>query len=93
MFLFKQRQDEDDVVIVDAAATERVESQVAALRAERPSRRIVVLAAKPTWQGARAAFDAGAIDYLPKDLGDEELRRRVEDIRRRSLLPWRAEIN
>lgn len=44
------------------------------LRAERWERRIVVLTASPTWKRARAVFEAGAMDYLPKTLTMMEMR-------------------
>lgn len=64
----------DGLIFIDATAVERAERLVAQLRLERPERRIVVLTASPTWKRARAAFEAGAMDYLPKTLPIEELR-------------------
>ncbi len=64
----------DGLIIIDATVVEWAEQLVARLRMERPERRIVVLTASPTWQRARAVFEAGAMDYLPKTLSVEELR-------------------
>ena len=64
----------DGLILIDATVVEEAERLVARLRHERPARRIVVLTASPTWQRARAAFEAGALDYLPKALPVEELR-------------------
>lgn len=64
----------DGLIIIDATAVERAEQLVARLRSEHLERRIVVLTASPTWQRARAVFEAGAMDYLPKTLKVEELR-------------------
>ena len=74
------------VVIIDAAKSERVESQVASLRAECPERRIVVVSSSPNWQLARAAFESGAIDYMTKVPTAKEL----DEISRRPLPPWQA---
>jgi DNA-binding NarL/FixJ family response regulator len=72
--------EQNNLVIIDASETEAIEARIANLRAERPSCRIVVITASPTWQGARAAFEAGATDYLPKSLGEEGLRRALNEI-------------
>lgn len=64
----------DGLIIIDATAVERADRLVARLRLERPERRIVVVTASPTWQRARAVFEAGAMDYLPKTLNAYELR-------------------
>jgi DNA-binding NarL/FixJ family response regulator len=64
----------DGLIIIDATAVERAEHLVARLLSERPERRIVVLTASPTWQRARAVFEAGAMDYLPSTLRAEEMR-------------------
>ena len=45
-----------------------ITAEVARLRAEHPSHRVVVLTTEPSWRSARAAFAAGANDYLPKNL-------------------------
>jgi DNA-binding NtrC family response regulator len=78
----------DGAIIIDATHVAEVEKVVARLRAERPERRIVVMTASPTWQRARAAFEAGAIDYLPKTLPQDELRESFEQILSRPLPPW-----
>jgi DNA-binding NtrC family response regulator len=76
------------VVMVDATGEDEVEKVVSRLRTQRPDCRIVVMTASPTWQRARAAFEAGAIDYLPKTLGAEELAQTFEQIRNKPLPPW-----
>jgi DNA-binding response OmpR family regulator len=78
----------DGIIIIDATIVEDVERLVSSLRAERPERRIVVMTASPTWQRARAAFDAGAVDYLPKTLSQDELRNKFEYILNSSPPPW-----
>lgn len=80
--------EQDDIVVIYAATTARPAATVARLRAERPARRIVVLAANPTWQEARAVFEAGAIDYLPETMNPLEQRRLFAELRRRPLPPW-----
>jgi DNA-binding response OmpR family regulator len=76
------------IVAVDASYVDGVERYVSQLRSEQPDRRIVVLTAAPTWQSARAAFEAGAIDYLPKTLNQNELLKAFRDLNRKRLPPW-----
>lgn len=78
----------ESVIIIDATVVENVEKLVSSLRTESPQQRIVVVTASPTWQRARAAFESGAIDYLPKTLQPQELRNAFEQIIRRLLPPW-----
>jgi DNA-binding NtrC family response regulator len=75
----------DGLIIINATAVEHVEQLVAQLRAERPERRIVVITASPTWKRARAAFEAGAIDYLPRTLTIEEMRAAFQQALRKPL--------
>ena len=75
----------DGLIIIDATAVERAEKLVARLRLERPERRIVVVTASPTWQRARAAFEAGALDYLPKMGTVEEMRAAFQQVLRKPL--------
>lgn len=91
MFFINQKKEQDVAEIVDATKVEKVEEEIATLRAKYPSRRIVVITGNPTWQGARAAFEAGANDYLLKVLGDEDRERRSEEIRRQPIPQWSAE--
>ena len=77
-----------DVLIIDASTETEVEATVTRLRNQRPERRIVVMTASPTWARARAAFEAGAIDYLPKSLSGPELFAAIDEIRRRPLPLW-----
>lgn len=73
-WLVKNEEEPDGLIIVDATNVEQFEKLVAILCAENPQRRVVVMTASPTWTRARAAFEAGAIDYLPKTLPADELR-------------------
>lgn len=61
------------VVIIDAAVIEDVPALVARLRRQCPESRIVVVTASPTWQRARDAFQAGAVDYIRKSWNSREL--------------------
>jgi ActR/RegA family two-component response regulator len=76
------------VVALDATYVDNIERCVSQLRSEQPDRRIVVLTAAPNWQSARAAFEAGAIDYLPKTLDQSEIRRAFKELKRKRLPPW-----
>jgi DNA-binding NtrC family response regulator len=77
-----------ELVIIDATFTEDVDALVSRIRSARPDRRIVVVTASPTWKRARAAFEAGAIDYLPKSLSKADLQKTFAQIRRKPLPPW-----
>lgn len=76
------------IVMVDATGLKDVEGLVSDLRTQRPDIRIVVLTASPTWKRARAAFQAGAIDYLPKTLSKEELQEHCEKLLSKPIPPW-----
>jgi ActR/RegA family two-component response regulator len=76
------------IVALDASYIDNVERYVSQLRSEEPDRRIVVLTAAPSWQSARAAFEAGAIDYLPKTLDQCEIRKAFKELKRKRLPPW-----
>jgi len=62
------------LIIIDATTVDRAEQLVSLLRLGHPERRVIVLTASPTWQRARAVFEAGAMDYLPKTLSTDDLR-------------------
>lgn len=76
------------VVILDATVIEEVESLVSNLRAKHPEFRIVVATASPTWQRARAAFEAGAMDYIPRSFSKLELHNTFIKILQKPLPPW-----
>jgi DNA-binding NtrC family response regulator len=84
----KQIKEQYDIVIVDATVVDNVDAVVSGLRTEKPDSRIVVMTASPTWQRARAAFEAGAIDYLPKTMDEDEILSTFERIRNKPLPPW-----
>jgi DNA-binding response OmpR family regulator len=69
-----------DLIIVDAATTDDVPQLVCHLRDRQPKTRIIVASASPTWQRARVAFQAGAMDYIRKSLSKKELLFAVEDV-------------
>jgi DNA-binding response OmpR family regulator len=62
-----------DLVIVDSLAVENVPQFVATIRTRWRETRVVVVTASPTWRRARAAFDAGASDYIRKTYDCKEL--------------------
>ena len=85
----KQVKEKLGVVIVDAAYVENVAAVVSGLRAAGAKSHIVVMSAAPTWQQARSAFEAGASDYLPKTMTEEELLIGFDKIRGTELPPLR----
>lgn len=76
-----------DIVIIDATVVGDVEVLVSSLRSSQLGSRIVVMTASPTWQRARAAFEAGAVDYIPKTFSKAELHDTFNRILRKSLPP------
>lgn len=76
------------IVIVDATFVDNVDAVVSGLRTARPDSRIVVMTASPTWQMARSAFEAGAIDYLPKTMDEDEMLNTFERILNKPVPPW-----
>ena len=70
-------QSDCDVVIIDAGTVYDTALLTSRLRAERPEACVVVATASPTWQRAREALQAGAMDYFRTSLDEEELRSRI----------------
>jgi DNA-binding NtrC family response regulator len=67
------RQQDYDVIVIDAARVTDVPLLVSCIRTQKPGARIVVATASPTWRRAREAFRAGATDYIRKSLNKEEV--------------------
>ncbi len=61
------------VIIIDASVVEQVPQLIRRIHTQQPYARIVVATASPSWQGARAAFLAGAFDYTVKSLCYDDL--------------------
>jgi DNA-binding NtrC family response regulator len=63
------------LAILDTSALRRdVAPIIAQVRAAQPAARIIVMTASPTWARARAAFRAGAFDYVVKSRNSDEIR-------------------
>ncbi len=73
------------IVIIDATVIENVPELVSRLRRQCPESRIVVATASPTWQRARDAFRAGAVDYIRKSWDSKEMLNAMREILSRSL--------
>jgi DNA-binding response OmpR family regulator len=67
------RQQDYDLIVIDAATVADVFLLIPCIRAQKPDARIVVATASPTWMRARKAFRAGATDYIRKSLNKEEV--------------------
>lgn len=76
----KQAKEKLGLVIVDGAYVENVAAVISGLRAAGKKTHVVVLSASPNWQQAREAFEAGASDYLPKGMTEEELLAAFDEI-------------
>ncbi len=68
------------MIFIDAGEVSNEISLSMALRTRHPSAKIIIATASPTWQRARQAFRAGAVDYISKSLSEKKLRRRIKDI-------------
>lgn len=73
-------QEDYGIIIVDASVIKNVSSLISRIRRQQPGAKIVVVTASPTWRRAKAAFRAGANDYLPKSMNTEEFRSAFENI-------------
>jgi DNA-binding NarL/FixJ family response regulator len=62
-----------DLIIIDAATLNDVETLVTALHQQEPNIPIVVVTTSPTWQRARRVLLAGAADYIRKSLDTDSL--------------------
>jgi DNA-binding NtrC family response regulator len=69
-----------EVVILDATGVKKVELLISLILAQRPQTRVVVVTASPTWELARAAFMAGAVEYIEKDTNKEQLSMLFKDV-------------
>jgi DNA-binding response OmpR family regulator len=67
-------------IMLDAGEIEDVPALVSALRHNYPLTPIVVLTSSPTWRRTRAAFEAGATDYLPTALSSQQWLDRMQTI-------------
>ena len=68
-----------DLIIIDAAAVADVPLLIAHIRDQKPSTRVIVATASPTWTRAREAFQAGAIDYISKTLDKKEILLKLQE--------------
>jgi DNA-binding NtrC family response regulator len=86
--LSRVQQDQYDVIIVDATVVTGAAELASRIRQTRPGARIVIATTSPTWQRAREAYHAGAIDYIRKTLVHEELLATFRDVLRKKPAPW-----
>lgn len=57
-----------DLVILDAGAVGDLGRVIAHIRARNAEARIIIFSSSPSWEQAREALLAGAVDYAPKEL-------------------------
>ena len=65
---------EFDLVILDATTIDEASLTIERILARQREARIIVATTTPTWRRARAAFRAGAIDYVSKTLDGHGVR-------------------
>lgn len=63
-----------DLVIIDAAVVDNLNTLVQSIRQVNPSVPVVVVTNSPTWQRARELFNFGASDYVRKSFEPRALR-------------------
>lgn len=73
-------QNQYDLVIIDSGTDLDVLALLADLRQQQPTAKVVIATASPTWQKAREAIQAGAIDYMTKSLDTKGLQTFVQKI-------------
>lgn len=59
--------------IIDAIVGKEMTGLIKKVRQSTSQGRVIVMTASPNWHLARAAFEAGALDYLSKNLHPEEV--------------------
>lgn len=77
-----------DLILLDSSAITDVPSLVTTIRSRYTDARLIVVTASPTWRRARAAFKAGAMDYVRKWLDQEQIRAAVQNALQKLLPPW-----
>lgn len=72
--LAERATDRFDLLVVDASGLQmELAERVAWLHGRFPETPIVVFTLSPTWRRAKAVLQAGAVDYMPRSIEDEEL--------------------
>jgi DNA-binding NtrC family response regulator len=69
-----------DLIVIDEAGIEEISLLIKRVQSLRSSVPIVVAAEMPTWQEARAAFQAGASDVIRASMSPEELANILRDV-------------
>lgn len=64
-------------IIIDAGVVADAYALCQRVQVQRPGTRVIIVTASPTWQRARQAFQAGALDYVRKSLDETELHNRI----------------
>lgn len=73
-------QNEFALVIIDSTFVTEWLDLISRFLARNNNIRLVVATLSPTWKRALKALQAGAMDYFPKTMNKEELRRKVESV-------------
>jgi len=79
-----------DLVILDDGAVGDLAGTISHIRARNPGGRIILFSSAPSWEQAREAMLAGAVDYAPKELRHKyivgvirrALSKRLRDVKR-----------
>ncbi|MBK8128921.1 MAG: response regulator transcription factor [bacterium] len=69
-----------DLIIVDASEVADFTNVVREIRHHLPQSQVLVVTASPTWQRARDAMQAGAVDYVRKTQNPLELTRYLQSL-------------
>ncbi len=83
------RQQDYDIIIIDAAKVEDAFGLTSCIRTRMPEAKIVIVTASPTWRRARAAFRAGATDYIRKSMNTKQISCVLQTTMGKMPPPWR----
>jgi DNA-binding NtrC family response regulator len=79
-----------ELVILDDSAVVELARVISQIRSLNPEARIIIFSSSPSWEQAREAMLAGAVDYAPRELRHKyilgvirrALTKRIRDVRR-----------
>jgi DNA-binding NtrC family response regulator len=75
-----------ELIIIDAAV-KAANGLLSQFNTPHPRYRVIVMTASPKWESARAAFEAGAMDYISKNLPPAEVLRSIQAVLKKPVLP------
>lgn len=74
------KQNEYDIIILETGITLDIANFITHIRSNKPNAKVIISSASPTWQRARQAFLAGAVDYMSTSLDEKEIRSIIQSV-------------